>query len=192
MAWKTLLDCGIRQLPVNLNQIINHYQICIVPYSQVENLSLLLKPKSLLWDGFSCVIESNKYIFLNDSIQTKARRRFTIGHELGHMILGHNFLAIQNRNTRKDLNQSIEMAANVFSRNLLAPACVLDALGVHSVEEIMRFCDISYTAARIRLQRLTELRKRNKFGAHPLERQVLKQFESFIQQNKRSHSPLQQ
>ena len=186
LAWKTLLECHIKELPVNLNQIIDHYQICIVPYSQAENLSLLLKPESRLWDGFSCVIESNKYIFLNDTIQTKARRRFTIGHELGHILLGHNL-----PDSTEEMSQQIEMAANIFSRNLLSPAGVLDALGVCSVEEIMHFCDISYTSAKRRLERLTVLRKRNKFGTHPLERQVLKQFESFIQQNKRSHSPLQ-
>ena len=43
------------------------------------------------------------------------------------------------------------------------PAGVLAALHVTTVDEIIRICNVSRISAQIRLERLTELYKRNKF-----------------------------
>lgn len=66
--------------------------------------------------------------------------------------------------------------------DLLAPACVLAALNIHTPDEIMKVCDISRTSAEIRADRMKLLYERGKFGTHPLERQAIKQFEGFIQE----------
>lgn len=34
IAWKTLIECGINQLPINLAVIANFYNISILKYSQ--------------------------------------------------------------------------------------------------------------------------------------------------------------
>ena len=84
-----------------------------------------------------------------------------------------------------DENQSpTEIQANIFARDLLMPAGVLAKLHVTTVDEIMQICNVSRISAQIRLERLTELYKRNKFGAHPLERQVIARFSDFIKNNK--------
>ena len=136
-------------------------------------------------DGFTTLVGYKKAIYLNERKGTTQRRRFTMAHEIGHIVLDHPINPIIYRNSEVDENQSpTEIQANIFARDLLMPAGVLAKLHVTTVDEIMRICNVSYTSAQIRLERLTELYKRNKFGAHPLERQVISQFSDFIKNNK--------
>ena len=60
------------------------------------------------------------------------------------------------------------------------PACVLAKLKVNTADEISQLCNVSSTSASIRMERMKILYQRNKFGLHPLERQVLENFELFI------------
>lgn len=183
-AWRVLLECSITSLPVDLALIANHYAIEIVQYSKCS-LTQLFNPEAVSGDGFIAKVNENKIIFLNDKIKTLGRRRFTLGHELGHGILEHPMAHIITRNSEIDSKTNpIEMQANVFSRDILAPACVLQEIGVTSPEEIMQICNISKTSAEIRLERLTMLRERGKFYTSPLERQVREQFDDFIKANK--------
>lgn len=184
MAWQVLLACGIVSLPVDLNRIAEHYAIQIVRYSTCA-LAQLFNPEAISGDGFITKVNDNKIIFLNDRIKTVGRRRFTVGHELGHGVMEHPLTHIITRNSEIDSKTDpIEMQANVFSRDILMPACVLHEIGVKTVEEIMQICNISKTSAEIRLERLTMLRERGKFYTSPLEAQVREQFDDFIKANK--------
>ena len=108
-----------------------------------------------------------------------------MAHEIGHIVLDHPITPIIYRNSEIDEGQKPkEVQANVFARDLLMPAGVLAKLHVTTVDEIMQICNVSRISAQIRLERLTKLYKRNKFGAHPLERQVISQFSDFISSKK--------
>lgn len=181
-AWQALLDCKIDSLPVNLNSVAEHYGYDIVLYSHSPMVQILI-PDALSGDGFITKIGETTTIFLNDQIKTRGRRRFTLAHEIGHGVLGGSLDVIHYRNSEQDGDDPIETACNVFARDLLAPACVLAALDIHTPEEIMKLCDISHTSAEIRAQRMELLYARGKFGLHPLERKVLERFRKFI--NKR-------
>lgn len=183
-AWKVLCECGITSLPVNLAVIAKHYHISIEQYSKCS-LIHLMSPQTLSGDGFIAFIGGHKVIFLNDHIKTLGRRRFTLGHELGHGILGHPLDNIQTRNSQEDhLDQPLELEANIFSRDILAPACVLYEMGVQTPDEIMQICSLSRRAAEIRAERLSLLRSRQKWYTHHLEQQVKAQFSEFIHANK--------
>ena len=95
--------------------------------------------------------------------------------------MNHNTDTIHYRNSEFD-NESnpFELQANVFARDILMPATVLAALDIHTPEEIMALCDISYQSAKIRAERLELLYRRKKFNTHPLEKQVREQFDDFI------------
>lgn len=108
-----------------------------------------------------------------------AETRYTIGHELGHIYLGHPLINGKYARTF-DINDSNEYEAERFSIDILAPACVLWGLNLHTAKDISEACNISMTAARIRAERMELLYKRNMFLAHPLERQVFEQFKPFI------------
>ena len=176
MSCKVLIECGISSLPVNLNLIVNHYDIGLLRYSQCSFLKQI-DFDLISQDGFITKINGKKIIFINDKIKTRGRRRFTVGHELGHCFLGH---PLDNILTKTNEINPIETQANVFARDLLAPACVLDALNVNTAREIMLLCDISMLSAEIRLKRLKLLRKRGLFLKSYLENQVYNQFKDYI------------
>ena len=181
-AWQTIIDCGVDSLPVNLNTVAEHYGYDVVLYSHSPMVQVL-KPDAAAGDGFITAFNGSIMIFLNDQIKTKGRRRFTLAHEIGHGVLDNPLDVIRFRNSEHDSGDPIETACNIFARDLLAPAGVLASLNVHTPEEIMRLCDISRVSAEIRAERMKVLYERGMFGAHPLERQVIKQFGEFIHKN---------
>ena len=180
MSWEVLLKCGINRLPVDLGLIANCYRYKIILFSKT-NITQILKKDVLSGDGFIIYNNNEKQIFINDKINNRARRRFTLAHELGHGVLNHDIEQIHYRNNEIDNSDDLqELQANVFARDLLMPATVLAALNVHTADEIMKLCSVSKVSAEIRADRLKELYKRNMFNKHPLERKVRAMFEEYI------------
>lgn len=131
--------------------------------------------------GLSLTSVEKKEIFVNDKIESKPRRRFTVAHELGHGILNHDISKVHFRNSEIDSQTDMqELQANIFARDILMPATVLAALDIHTPEEIMKLCDVSRRSAEIRAERMEELYKRNMFNRHPAERKVREIFDDFI------------
>ena len=180
MAWKVLIECDIREFSVNLAKIINHYGIYLIRYSESDYINRHSSPNE---DGFSRLIDCKPVIYYNDK-KPIYRARFTLAHEIGHILLGH--LAngeTLHRNTEYDVLDVREQQANVFARDLLMPAIVLHNLNIKSSEDIARICNVSMLSAEIRYKRLTELNERNVFNRHPLERQVYRQFNEYIKRH---------
>lgn len=162
-SWHCLLDAGIDRLPVKLSQICRLRNARIVPNSALSENQLL-------------DTERGKTMYLNGQYQIIVRdtdpldvRRYTIAHEIGHIYLGKGIS---------------EYEAERFAIGILAPACVLWALDIHTAEDIAKLCNISMPSARIRERRMAVLYERNKFLLSPLERQVYNQFLGFIEQKK--------
>lgn len=176
-AWQCLIDTGTSELPVSVTKLAQHYNINVVKDSVYK---VLEPPQS----GVSFLAGDRWCIIYNDTA-AKRRTRFTIAHELGHILLGHPLKdgGQYNRTFDKDRPQ-VESEADVFAARVLAPACVLWALDLHTAEEISERCDISLAAAAIRAERMQILRKRGMFLTSPLERQVYEQFKQWIEQQK--------
>jgi len=180
-AWKTLIECGINELPLDLTKIVKFYNIETMVYSKsayIETLNYEIQNG----DGFSRIENGQKVIYFNGKKGSKARRRFTIAHELGHCLLGHDL------NRQKYLNSEIlsindtiaEIQANIFARDILMPAVVLHYTGCIEYEDIIKLCDVPEISAKIREKRIKILEKRNKFSLSPLESQVFNNFTNFI------------
>ncbi len=161
LSWEILIRENITELPIKLVPLCRQMGIRIIRYADIPGFAKRDR------DGCSTVI-NNQYCILYDETLSTTRKRFTIAHELGHVIMKHSGMPDE------------ETEANIFASRLLMPACVLYECGVSSATDIMELCDVSRTAAEIRLERLNILRKRGKFYTSPLERQVYKQFEGFI------------
>lgn len=176
LAWKTLIECNICELPIKLSTIAKYNNIQILSYKR-SNINIKNND-----DGYSLKLNGNFIIYYND--QKPAQRiRFTIAHELGHCLLSHvkdNEITcrynIENDNV-KDLK---ELQANVFARDILMPATVLHSLKVSSAEEISKICNVSMQSAEIRFNRLVKLNKRNMYNLHPLEKKVHDNFNDYI------------
>ena len=142
LSWEILLNAGISSLPVDLNQILKTLDINVFLYCDADFDAD--SPKLRCSDGFTTLVGYKKAIYLNERKGTTQRRRFTMAHEIGHIVLDHPINPIIYRNSEVDENQSpTEIQANIFARDLLMPAGVLAALHVTTVDEIMQICNVS-------------------------------------------------
>lgn len=169
LAWEVLLRERVTSLPVKISRICRQMGVQVRYYDpEDEN------------DGYSTILDGEAVIFVKRDCY-RPRQRFTVAHELGHILLGHvGKYELVNREP-SPLDNPIEQSANVFAARVLAPACVLWALDAWTAEEIMVLCDISRQAAEYRAERMAELRQRGRFLSHPLEKQIYEQFKKFVE-----------
>ena len=193
LAWNILIKNGVSELPVNIYKICKQEGINVFSYKVSESFieSMGLTEEAELNDAFSM----GNTIFYNEE-KSEQRRRFSIAHELGHILLHSDIeFKIYNREPLP-CELPIEAEANAFAARILAPLCVLQFLNLNSAREISEVCNISYTAAEARFSRLCEIRKRNKerrseknhgtFLLSRLERRVIENFGEYIEKNKKS------
>ena len=175
-AWQTLIDFKINTLPVKLSIICDGLGITLIDDSQAHEL----RPT----ESGIAIKQNGKWYIIIDDTDVIGKQRFTIAHELGHILLGHPLKI--GYYTRKEnlVKPTDETEADMFASRLLAPACVLWGINAVTAEQIAAVCGISRSAAHYRAERMDLLRKRGKFLTSPLERQVYKQFEVYIQQNR--------
>lgn len=183
LSWRVLLETGTHELPVKVSRICEAYGVTLRSYKAGIPLirELGLEAQCEASDGFTVRSGGRCYVFYNAE-QAPGRVRFTIAHELGHVLLGHlgeGEHTVYNREPSPE-DAPEEHTANVFASRLLAPACVLHALGSVTPEQIAAVCDISMAAARFRAGRMGVLEQRGKYGASPLEQQVLERFRPYI------------
>lgn len=168
LVWEILLAEGVRELPVSVGDLCKNMGISVHSYIPSGRN-----------DACSTVIRGRPHILVS-AFAPLPRQRFSIAHELGHILLGHvGQYQLVNREPHPEDNP-IEQAANVFASRLLAPACVLWALDARTPKQISELCGISHQAATFRAERMELLRRRGMFLSSPLERAVYEQFSEFI------------
>lgn len=182
LSWRILIDNAVTELPVKPVRICKNLGIAVHDYVPADDNDGV----SFIKDGVPTILVS--------SVASPERRRFTVAHELCHILLGHTgTYDLQCREISPGDNQ-LEQEANVFASRLLAPACVLWGCGVCSAKEIAELCQISMTAAQFRMQRLGELYARDHsmrstvgrgcFLLSPEERAVYQNFAGYIAAHK--------
>ena len=200
-SWQCLIDYHVNALPVKISAVARQAGCRLAPYSKSQHLISRLGLESLTQNSGFCarLYDGNILIFYDDR-NPPYRIRFTIGHELGHILLGHPMIkgtgcTFTHRNREQDpQDDPFEVEANVFARDVLAPACVLWGLQLHTAVEIAQVCDISLTCGAYRAQRMGVLytrereflktRGRSCFLMHPLEQRVFEQFQDYINRHK--------
>lgn len=160
-SWNCLIECQIDRLPVNVFQICKHYNLSIIKNSSLTTNKL--KPN----ERAKNMLISGKYYVIVDDSETIQAQRYSILHEIGHILI----------------RNASEYEAERFAIGVLAPACVLWGLNVHTAKDIAKLCNISPTSAQIRAKRMEVLYQRNKFFLSPLEKQVFAQFQEFIKES---------
>ena len=193
-AWRYLIRHKVKELPVDVFALCRKDKITLVPYSADKARSMAELIGIADWmdetDGLAVRVEEMTIIFWDDSLPI-TRQRFTVAHELGHIVNGDLGPEPTRRNQEpSEDDDPQETAANIFAARILAPACILWALGVKDAETIAEVCSISQTAAKWRYKRLELLYEREKtfmekygkscFLMSPLEQKVFKQFKKYI------------
>lgn len=138
-------DYEVDTLPIDVYKLCSLMNIILIPYSQCSDekkISLL----NASGDGMSCLDESRGgrfVIYYNDENCGAQRQRFTIMHEIGHIVLEH-----------EESNDETESEANFFARNALAPLPVIIDSGITDLYDISSVFDISLECSGIVLRNL--------------------------------------
>lgn len=173
-AWQFLIDHHVTSLPIVFSGICRNMEIDLLTYD-----GQFFEADER---GVACT-KNNRRIILINSSDSREVQRYTIGHELGHIYLGHvadDQIHTRLTGTRAEPKPREEYEAERFAMDILAPACVLYGLGIRSAEDIARVCGIPIEEARIRAERMRVLYERDAFFESPLEMKVFEQFRGFI------------
>lgn len=109
-----LSDYSISTLPIDVFLLARKMAIKIYKYSEFV-VDERIKIISASQDGMSCyVAESKSYLILYNDEKDSNRTRFTIAHEIGHIVLDHECSC-----------EETESEANYFARNLLVPMSIV-------------------------------------------------------------------
>lgn len=171
LAWEILLREGVHELPIKTAALC-------------RGMGIEVKMSDKLDTGGKSTVLGDRALILINAADPPTRQRFSIGHELGHILLGHvgRYELVCREPSPAD--NPIETAANRFAARILTPACVLWGCGVESAEEIAELCDISLVAARFRMERMKVLYARRRFLTSPLERRVYEMFQPYIRDHR--------
>lgn len=178
-SWRCLIRTGAAELPIKVLKIAGACGVKVVKDSNAH----YLKPGE---SGCTLVDSAGNWQIIYNDAESRERARFTIAHELGHILLGHELSPDKSGHfrTASDRREPAETQADEFAARLLAPACVLWGLEAYDPAAIARICEISNQAAGYRAERMQVLRTRGKFLTSPLERQVFEAFKPWIEQKK--------
>ncbi len=175
-AWQCQKDFDICRLPVKLKSAANRAGIRILRNSVLGELRGNESGAGIYHDG--------KWYIIYDDTLDSPQSRVIIAHELGHILLGHEYKYSDLRFEKSEKKLKCEREADMFAVRLLAPACVLHELGATTADEIARLCDIPRGIAAERARRMKLLEARGAFYKSPLERQVCDKFSDFIRENR--------
>ena len=97
-----------------------------------RQLSILDSGSCLQKDGESSRIVVNK-------VESKARQRFTLAHELGHIMLGHkgeSFRRMDSGEYKETFERMKDVAANKFAADLIMPEKLVISVLRESIKEL--------------------------------------------------------
>lgn len=134
-----------KQFPINAKKIAEGVGLHVV-YTNNESLS----------DKSGYLNRTNNTIFVN-SKDSDIRQRFTICHEIGHFVLGHEGCQYrQASNSYPNAETTFEEEANVFAVELVMPDIVVRSLFSNGID-IRTIADILGVSDRILHMRCIDL-----------------------------------
>ena len=176
-AWHFLLDYHVTQLPLPLRPLL--YQVKVRLCDFASNAALIQQRglgKLLETEAFSVMDPHNKMVIFYSNSLARQELRYTVAHELGHIVLGHVGRELPQGKLLSPSDERQERAADRFAIRILAPACFLWAKNAYTAEEIAVLCGIPLKQAKSRARRMILLRERGAWLQSPLEQEVYRQF----------------
>lgn len=185
----------LNSYPIDLFLLFKNFKNCrIVSYSTHMKKFSLTEEETISYFGSDegCTIYNplkDRYIiFYNDLdsyFKVPERIRWTLAHELGHVLLEHHKLSDKTKIFRSTLSDDeyswMETEANRFASLLLANPIILDRLNISSETDIKKYCNISLEASTYRYESLLKWQKNRYTTKYDLI--ILKQFENFLNRN---------
>jgi hypothetical protein len=154
-VYDVLETCSIQKLPFDCMYIISEMGFKCKKYSDMRVESL---EACLLLSEDAHTIENT--IYYNDN-KTKRRIRFSLMHELGHIVLG----------------TQDETEANIFASTILAPSMAVYYSGVKNVRELSNLFDISLECAKYSLETCEKWTySTKKYGMTDIDKKIYNHF----------------
>ena len=183
-AHKLLIELNINAFPVDPFEIIKHFSPnwCLLEYSELkintgEKDPLEIKKHKAEAKSTSVRGSSDYLIVYDKNVRNEHRIRWTLAHEIGHIILGHldHFEAtgLYRRGLTKSEYDVLEVEAHWFASELLSPKPIMRHFNFDdSFQGISLICDISKDAAVRKLNRL----KNPYVKSYPYANKLLRNF----------------
>lgn len=188
-----LVKQNLARLPINpfevakqnnwpISSIIN---LCKMSGASLSVIKSLIKNSN---DGGTiyCSDTNEYHIIFNNLIRSTGRIRWTLMHEIGHIVLNHLVDFHQTRISRKGLTRNeyavLEQEADYFAAHVLAPPIVLYKMGIKSSKEIFERCKLSKEASQNRKKHLDKWSEKPRVD--PRSFKVLLNFRDYIYQKK--------
>ena len=153
-------EVGVTEAPIDAFAIARKKNYLLKPFTQLKNVAIR-RVYGLSADGFSLYDpEKQCFVIFYDNLQCKERQRFTIMHEIGHILLGH-----------KDESDLANLMANYFAGYALAPYPVMDMYRIEDCIQLAKFFGISRDCAQLCVKRYEKWKVRN--AKLPYERKLL-------------------
>lgn len=164
-ACKFLLDEHISSFPIDMFKIIRKHHwglINFTEFASILNISYL-ELKKLFGENCMGIVKFDgfNYTVAYDENMPCGAIRFTLAHEVGHIILGHlerddnSFITIRNGqvtngNTKKYIEK--ENQASCFARNIVSPSAIVDEFTYEiDKSDLTRMFGITESAAKARM-----------------------------------------
>ena len=182
-AYELLAELDICEFPVEPRKIIEHFpnwhlkgwlelQVNTDEEDPLNINNEKAEAKTVVLRG------SDEYLIVYDErVDNIQRIRWTLAHEIGHIVMGHlvqyDATALNRRGLTQDEYGVLEVEAHCFASDLLAPKTIIRRFDFQNDPQgIALVCDISKDAAERRLKEL----KRMDFGYYPTENRILRNF----------------
>lgn len=163
-AREFIISENILWLPVDLFCIYEQREWFLYDYKAARNELRVSDPLKLRKTGSEARTSkprgSSSIITVYDSdIIPFSRIRWTLAHEIGHIVLGHlddfECTAINRGGLTKKEYQVLEDEADFFAAELLSPIAILKTVGAWDCDAIIKVCKISRRAALNRARDIT-------------------------------------
>lgn len=157
LASEYLLNCNVERLPININALtylIEQEDFQLISYKDGwEIIEKLDCQKHLDAPAFIVFNEKHRYIFYDDRMPISTRND-CLAHELAHIKLGHIINGV--REAKPGSTDPVELEADAFAYQLLAPICVLRYLKINTLEKITQYTFLDGEQAEEVLKKLNE------------------------------------
>lgn len=190
-----LLEHGCTELPVKTYPICERMGISSKLYYSADDNMRNRKPyiftrkrsSAKIGGGYCTILKGKPYSFV-DNRRCIEYQRFTVAHELGHIMHGHvgawqwvsedGVLHVVTDRTIPC--GEMEQEADAFASELLMPECVLMLCGVETAEEIAVLCKTLPEDAEPVAERIRQRRQKGE-SFTPMEQRIVQRFLEYIQ-----------
>ncbi|MEG0230298.1 MAG: ImmA/IrrE family metallo-endopeptidase, partial [Oscillospiraceae bacterium] len=164
-----LINSKISSLPVDIFTVSKYLNIKVLPFSYIRKFEYEYPPvknKKLasFCDknpfGFAIKLNNLNLIFY-DEFQPSDQTRWTIAHEIAHIILCHTENQVNSIPLKENKKSIFDIEADDFAAKLLCPFIVAHFCTVTSPKEIKQLSQISLSASQIIYNNINFKREKN-------------------------------